>query len=239
MTHGLSTRSTGTNGIPSRLMYPLSCMSTLRISVGLVALLVCPRVILAQDREPLPIAAVDLRGVPAGFGRDPVTAADLGVVPDALPARGFGGVVGAHLYVLRGKSMAIGVGGEAMFARGRAQAKDVTTGEPVGAPVEQRLSSISPQLSLNFGHREGWSYLSAGMGPLSFETFQGTAAPAERPPSKATINMGGGARWFFASHVAFAFDVRFYLTRPEERTESHPGRQRSRLLVMSAGLGFK
>ena len=193
----------------------------------------------AQDPQPLPVVAADLRGFYAGLGRDPVTASDLGVAPDDLPSRGLGGVAGAHLYVLRGRSMTLGVGAEAMIARGRAQRADATTGAPTGDPIEQRLVSISPQLSLNFGHRDGWSYLSAGMGRLSFETFTGEAAPAASPPTKSTINMGGGARWFFASHVAFAFDVRFYLTRPEAQTVDFPGRQRSRLLVLSAGLGFK
>ena len=54
-----------------------------------------------------------------------------------------------------------------------------------------------------------------------------------------TINMGGGARWFFTRHVAFAFDVRFYLTRPEDTVDLYPARQRTRLLVLSGGLSFK
>ena len=36
--------------------------------------------------------------------------------------------------------------------------------------------------------------------------------------------MGGGARWFFSRHLAFGFDVRFYLTRPEEMSGTIPGR---------------
>jgi hypothetical protein len=193
----------------------------------------------AQDREPLPIAAADLRAFYSGLGQDSVTAADLGVTPEQLPRRGLGGVAGVHVYPLRGRTMALGVGAEAMIARGRAQQKDATTGDPVGLPIEQRLISISPQISLNFGHRDGWSYLSAGMGRLSFETFEGALPPAELPPVKSTINMGGGARWFITSHVAFTFDVRFYLTRPEAASDLFPGRQRSRLTVLSAGFGFK
>jgi hypothetical protein len=193
----------------------------------------------AQDREPLPIVAADLRAFYSGLGQDSVTAADLGVTPEQLPARGLGGVAGVHVYPLRGRTMALGVGAEAMIARGRAQQKDATTGDPVGLPIEQRLISISPQISLNFGHRDGWSYLSAGMGRLSFETFEGALPPAELPPVKSTINMGGGARWFITSHVAFTFDVRFYLTRPETASDLFPGRQRSRLTVLSAGFGFK
>jgi hypothetical protein len=39
--------------------------------------------------------------------------------------------------------------------------------------------------------------------------------------------------------VAIGFDVRFYLTRPQEIIGSYPGRQRTRLLVLSGGLSFK
>lgn len=193
----------------------------------------------AQQLQPLPIAAADLRLFYSGLGQDPVTATDLGVSADRLPKRGLGGVVGLHIYPLRGRSMALGLGGEWMIARGRAQATDAETGTAIGLPIEQRLNGLSPQISLNFGHREGWSYLSAGMGPLSFETFEGDLPPAEGPPKKATINMGGGARWFSTSHLAFSFDVRFYLTRPQESVGSQPGRGRSRLLVLSGGVSFK
>ena len=206
---------------------------------ALLVLLIGAGTAAAQEQRPLPIAAADLRGFYAGLGQDPVTAASLDVTPDDLPARGLGGVVGVHLYPLRGRTMALGIGGEAVIARGRRQAKDATTDQPIGEPIEQRLISISPQVSLNFGHREGWSYLSAGMGRVSFETFRGALPPFEKPPTKSTINMGGGARWFLNAHMAFAFDVRFYLTRPEAETDLFPGRQRSRLMILSAGLAFK
>ena len=211
----------------------------LRVGVALAGLLLVAGPAFAQQQQPLPIFAADLRGFYSGLGQDPVTAADLGVNPLELPARGPGGVLGAHVYPLRGRSIALGIGAEGMIARGRAQQTDPTTGDPIGLPIEQRLLSLSPQISLNFGHREGWSYLSAGMGRLSFETFKGDLPPAELPPTKSTINMGGGARWFIRAHVAFVFDVRFYLTRPEAASALFPGRQRSRLLVLSAGLGFK
>lgn len=194
---------------------------------------------LAQQAPRLPIVAADLRGFYSGLGQDPVTAEDLGVPATDLPSRGLGGVVGVHLYPLRGRSVSLGIGAELMIARGTSQQKDPVTGDPVGARIEQRLSGLSPQLSLNFGTGDGWSYLSAGMGRLAFETFLGETAPATKPPKKSTINMGGGARWYAASHIAFCFDVRFYLTRPQEAVGPFPGRQRSRLLVLSGGVAFK
>ena len=210
-----------------------------RVGALLIMLLAAGTPLLAQDRDPLPVFAADLRGFYAGLGQDPVTAADLGVDADQLPARGWGGVAGAHVYPLRGRSFALGIGGEVMMARGRAQQVNPATGEEVGIIVRQRIVGMSPQVSLNFGHREGWSYLSAGMGPLSFESYLGDELPSEAPPKKPTINMGGGARWFLNSHLAFTLDVRFYLTRPEDPTGPFPGRQRTRLLVMSAGVGIK
>ncbi len=210
-----------------------------RISALLTLILLAAAPLFAQEREPLPIFAIDLRGFYSGLGQDPTTAADLGVSPYDLPARGLGAVAGLNVYPLRGRTMALGVGVEWMIARGRSQKVDDVTGEPIGLPIEQRLRSLSPQVSLNFGHREGWSYLTAGMGPLSFETFQGELPPAEPPPQQATINMGGGARWFATTHVAFTFDARFYLTRPEEASDLYPGRDRTRLFVLSAGVAFK
>lgn len=193
----------------------------------------------AQVQQPISPYVVDLRGFYPGLGQDLTTAANLGVPAIDLPKRGLGGVLGFHVYPLRTKAFALGLGGEFLLARGRAQEKDPTTGEPVGLPIEQRVVSLSPQISLNFGHRGGWSYVTAGMGPLSFETFQGPIAPADAPPKKNTINMGGGARWFAASHVAFMFDVRYYLTRPEEVIGPFPGRARNRLRILSAGIAIR
>jgi hypothetical protein len=211
----------------------------MRVPIFLTLLVLAPAVARAQEPRPIPPAVVDLRGFSSGLGQDPITAADLGVAATSLPKRGIGGVMGVQVYPIRKGSLALGIGAEALIARGRSQPVDATTGDPVGLPIEQRLISVSPQLSLNFGHREGWSYLTAGMGPLTFETFQGAAAPSEAPARKNTINMGGGARWFNFRHLAFTFDVRFYQTRPEPATAVHPGRQRSKLLVMSAGVAFK
>jgi hypothetical protein len=191
------------------------------------------------DKRPIGHFAFDLRGFYSGLGQDPVTAANLGLDVAALPTRALGGVAGLHLYVIRRSSFAFGVGAEGVLARGRRQEKDAATGDPVGLPVTQRFRGISPQISLNFGHRQGWSYLSAGMGPLALSTYQGPNAPGDPPLAKSTINMGAGARWFNTQHLAFAFDLRFYLTRPAEQSVSYPGRQRARIMVLSAGIAIK
>lgn len=192
-----------------------------------------------DDKRPIGHFAFDLRGFYSGLGQDPVTAAALGVTTDTLPTRALGGVAGLHVYLIRRSNFALGIGAEGVLARGHKQEKDAATGDPVGLPLTQRFRGMAPQISLNFGHRQGWSYLSAGMGPLAFSTYQGPNAPGDPPPVKRTINMGGGARWFTTQHLAFAFDLRFYLTRPIEQSVSYPGRQRAKIMVLSAGIAIK
>jgi hypothetical protein len=191
--------------------------------------------------EPVPPFVLDLRGFYSGLGRDPVTASELGLAPAELPGRALGAVASVHVYPIRRAGFAVGVGGEAVVARGRATREivDETGASAVLPPAEQRLRGVSAGLSLNFGHRNGWSYLSAAMGPMQFGSFVGESAPAEPAPRKNTINAGGGARWFVSDHLGVTFDVRFYLTRPEETTASYPARQRSRLVVLSGGLSIK
>jgi hypothetical protein len=178
-----------------------------------------------------------VRGFYAGLGKDDVTAAALGVAPEALPGRALGGAVGVTFYPIRKTGFAIGVGGEGILARGRSQPVDAN-GTPVGFEIERRVQSLAGQLSFNFGHRDGWSYLSAGMGPLLFETFAGPPPP-ETPPRKMTPNYGGGARWFVSRHVAFCFDARFYDTKPLPTTPTSAGRERNRLFILSVGVAMK
>jgi hypothetical protein len=191
----------------------------------------------AQLPRPLPPIVVDLRGVLARLGTDTTTAADLGVDTARLPTRGLGGVVGIHVYPVRRK-ISIGLGGEAILARARDQEKDAE-GAPVGTPIERRLSGITAAESINFGDRDGWSYLSAGVGPIRFESFVGELPAAEAPPRKMTQHFGGGVRWFMKQHLAGGFDVRFYLTRPEDATATSAGRDRKRLLLYSVGISIK
>lgn len=194
----------------------------------------------AQVKRPIAPYVFDIRAFYSPLGQDPTTASNLDLLVTDLPSRGLGGVAGLHLYPLRRKTFAFGIGAEYLLARGRKVPEpDDSTTPPTKPIVEQRLMSFTPQLSLNFGHREGWSYLTAGTGPMTFETFTGTIAPLEKPLRKNTINMGGGARWFATPHVAFTFDVRYYLTRPIEETPSHPGRQRNRIRVLSAGISIR
>jgi hypothetical protein len=207
------------------------------VAGALLYVLCVPAFAHAQPEPTLPPLVIDVRGFYAGLGRDPATATGLGVPPSELPNRGLGGFAGLHLYPIRTKGFAVGLGGEGLLARGRSQPL-ASDGTALGPPIEQRLRGLAGILTLNFGHRQGWSYLAAGMGPLQFPTFQGESPPGD-PPQQMTLNYGGGARWFIKRHVAFGFDIRFYVTKPELPVPPYPPRERNRLLIMSAGLSFK
>jgi hypothetical protein len=211
------------------------------LALGAAGLLFIARPVHAQLPKPLPMAVIDARGFFSALSRDPVTAGQLDppVPITALPNRALGGVAGVHVYLLRGRNLALGVGGEAIIARSRAQEKDKETGAPIGAPITQRMRGMSGVVSLNFGTRDGWSYLSAGMGPLTLNTYSDEQAPTEAPPMRRTINLGAGARWFATRHLAFCFDLRFYQTRPEEPTAVYPGRQRAQVRILSAGIAIR
>lgn len=191
----------------------------------------------AQQKEPLPPFVIDVRALVAQLGEDAITAADLGIAPTQLPSTGLGGAIGANVYFLREKKIKLGLGAETVIARATSSGADAT-GAITGPRVERRLQGFAGEFSLNFGHRQGWSYVSAGIGPLRFQTFTGEL-PTEAPPFEMTQNFGAGARWFATEHIAFCFDLRFYLTNPADQIGTNPGRERMRLLVFSAGVSIK
>ncbi len=191
----------------------------------------------AQQKEPLPPFAIDVRALVAKLGQDPITAADLGLTPTQLPSTALGGAIGGTVYFLREKKVKLGLGGETVLARATSNGADAT-GAITGPRVERRLQGFAGEFSLNFGHRQGWSYVSAGFGPLRFQSFTGEL-PTEAPSFDMTQNFGAGARWFASEHIAFCFDLRFYLTKPADQVGTNPGRERMRLLLFSAGISIK
>src|SRR5262245_41270457 len=180
---------------------------------------------LAQTRERLPFFVADARGFYSGFGRDTVTSGDLLISSEEMPNRGFGAVTGVHIYPLRGRAVALGFGGEMIAASARAETVSAIEDFPPTI-VNQRLFGVSGQMSVNFGYRNGWSYITGGMRPLRLGTYLTDTAPLESAPTDTTINYGAGARWFAWRHIAFTFDIRFYQIRPQEQTVFYPGRER-------------
>jgi hypothetical protein len=92
---------------------------------------------------------------------------------------------------------------------------------------------------LNFGSGSGWSYLSAGLGQTTL--YLAPEDMVDYPPNSdklKTFNYGGGARWFIKPHLAFSFDVRFYVISPGF-VYIFPASPRMRLLIIGAGISVK
>jgi hypothetical protein len=199
-------------------------------------------------RNLIPVLALDARGTFARLGQDEISAAGLGIVKTVLPAKGFGLTGGAHIYPIRVRGFALGLGGEAVLARASNEPLNTTTKKPGGVVYHRRLRGISGQVSFNFGHTRGWSYLTVGMGPMSFETYRTTTTTTTSPSTSAvvldglrpqTLNFGGGARWFNWDHLALSLDVRYYRTRAALATPNTVARDNKSILVLSAGFSIK
>jgi len=204
---------------------------------GLLVGLAIPAAAVAQPpREPISPFVVDARGALPFLGQSPETAASLGVAPGSLASKGLGIGAGVHVYPIRRRGWAIGIGAEWLRVRSSAGIA-AGEGEPAGPTIARRFEGLSGQLSLNFGHRNGWSYLSGGAGPLAFDTWNDANSPDGA--RAMTINYGGGARWFTRPRLAAGFDVRFYATRPSTPTAVVGARGRQKVMVISVGVSVR
>jgi hypothetical protein len=203
-----------------------------------LSILLAPASAFAQQARPIAPFALDIRGVFGFLNADAITAADIGATTADLAGHPMGVGGGVHLYPLRGRSWALGLGGEVLVAGATQQNFDpIDPTIALGPEVTRRFRSLSGQLSLNFGHRGGWSYLTAGMGPLQFDTFVSSATPDG--VKELTPNFGFGARWFSTPHVAFSVDLRFFMTKPAPPTLFVGGRDRAKVTMISAGISLK
>lgn len=202
---------------------------------------------------------VDVRGAVAAIPQD---AANFPTVPPGtvIPLRGFGAMVGAHIYPIDLGSMRVGVGASVLRVRGTASPGKADPGSPsvsstasavaTGPDVDAILTAITPELSLNFGSSQGWSYVSAGMGRAYLTTgtsaFGGglsggaeTAAQSLDSGMRTSINVGGGARWFAKAHLAFSMDVRVHFVSASNAEGPAPTAPRTSLFVASVGVGLR
>ena len=222
-------------------------LSTARLllasSVVLSVMHSVPDSVFAQDTQPedLPIGryVADVRVQFPKFKQDPAVSGALGVATDNLPTRGFGFVLGAHWYPLRLGIMTLGLGGEISKAGSDNTKNTGTETAPVDVTVNTSFSAVSPQVSFNFGARDGWSYLSGGIG-WSNLTTQRVDHPLPDPESGIkTINYGGGARWFFKKHLAVNFDIRFHAVNPQLSTATRPGYPRMTIMSWVGGISVR
>ena len=158
-----------------------SCGLRVIVLAGLAGAFVgTPLTASAQDippeERPIGRYVVDARvGFPK-FKQDAAIATGIGASVLNLPTRAFGLVVGAHWYPVRVGRVTFGLGGEIASAR-RGRTMDTgTKTAPLDVTVKSRFAAISPQVSFNFGARDGWRYISGGIGWSSF-----TAERQDRP----------------------------------------------------------
>ena len=196
---------------------------------------------------------VDLRGATVSLPQDAAFFPDI-PSSTAVPSRGYGMDVGAHVYVLQLGPARLGIGGMLLRARGTASPGDPDEDEepsPTGLAttpdVASLLTTFGPQISMNFGSRAGWSYLSAGIGRARMSTRASrfvdedddddvTAAQLIEHRSRSSLNFGGGARWFTRQRLAVSFDVRFHIIGAGGEEPATPGKT---LLAASVGVSLR
>ena len=105
---------------------------------------------------------------------------------------------------------------------------------------------LAPQISFNFGSREGCSYLIVGAGTADIVTRTTGVLPGKRETGRLnSLNFGAGARWFIRSHLGVGFDVRMYTMSAGSATDVSPPASGEvtptptpRLRMLSVGAGF-
>ena len=180
--------------------------------------------------EPIGRFAVDLQGSFPNFPQDSAIAASLGTIESNLPSRGLGARIAATFYPFRLGPVTIGFGGALALARGSQE------GELSGERFTTTFLSVAPQLSLNFGRKNGWSYVSAGVSNTKLTIAR---EGADGGPTAPTVDYGGGARWFLRDHLAFSFDVRIFNIAATDAEPDIAARSRTLQLVISAGISVK
>jgi hypothetical protein len=197
----------------------------------------------AQPQEPIPRWVADVHGIFARHKNEPSVATELAVTPGNLPSRSFGLVGGGHVYVLRGHAVTLGFGGTFLFAGG---SETLVTDNPDGSvttspTVQRTFRSVNPEISLNFGHKNGWSYISGGFGGRSRTYVERADNPATDVPLRSTLTYGAGARWFTNDRIAFSVEIRWYTIAemPASPATNVVLEPRTTQMVLSGGISIK
>ena len=239
----------------------------MKAALAIAAVLVSTAALAQTSPGPPGPYVVDVRGTMSGI---PSESAFFPTVPPAtlVPKRAFGFGVGGGVYLFKLGPARVGFGVDFANARGTSSTPATatttttttsggstpatTTGTASSVPpaldprggidVTTRVSVVSPQISFNFGTREGWSYLSAGYGSASIKSEASGQSAAPRSAALTltndseradAINYGGGARWFIKEHLAVGFDFRFQRLG---RTFARPA---TKFTVLSVGVSVR
>jgi hypothetical protein len=191
----------------------------------------------AQTTSPPGPWVLDVRGVTAPVPTDAAFYPPLATT--SVPSRGFGVDVGAHVYFLSLGLARIGIGATYGSVRSTAvgPVPPIDDEEVIAGPGQRltlRMQMIAPQVSANFGSRDGWSYLSAGIGTASITTETADVMPGRHETGRLrSVNFGGGARWFIRPRVAIGFDLRAH------RIADGSGTPRTSVFAVGAGLSIR
>jgi len=195
----------------------------------------------AQTRERLPMFTIDLHaatvGLPTAEGWVPVVSADT-----EIPGRGWGLAGGGTVYPLRLGIVTFGFG--AILSTGGGQSGSGDPATTIVTPVvHTSVINLAPHVSINFGHKMGWSYLSAGLGTTKVKSSAdavGTTPEVVIPEAwNQALNFGGGARWFMKEHLGAGFDVRFVKLGSRAATTTLPAAQRTQTWSISVGVSIQ
>jgi hypothetical protein len=205
-----------------------------------VLLPAAPRVALAQEPPPrIGPFVIEVHGTIPRFSKKPQLAESRGLELAELPGAGFGLHAGVHVYPLTWRFVTFGLGVDATAARAHQKPRPISATE-LGRAVTETFKHVAPELSFNFGNGNGWSYLSAGLGPALWSVVpDGTAKSGPDVERLRTLNYGGGARWFVNPHLAFALDARFYAIDPSTAVGGRPGGPRTTMMFFGAGIAVK
>ena len=147
---------------------------------------------------------------------------------------------GVNVYPARLGKVALGIGGEwLIFSRGSKTLDPSDGGRNERPDGQDALFGALTAGLAEFRRAHGWSYLSGGIGWVSFTTELDDAPVADAAGRTRAINYGGGARWFAKEHLAFTFDLRFYRIDPQDAAAGRPAYGGRRMMVFSAGISLK
>lgn len=185
----------------------------------------------AQPREALGGAVGDLRLVsttlPTGLGWTPPVAAAGALVP----GRGVGAEGGVFVFAGPGRFRRLSFGATGFVAEGRATGVNAPT-------MTTRMFAAAPHAALNFGHRDGWSYLSIGAGTAKVRATEDGVEDQSATWGLA-FHYGGGARWFVREHLAVSLDLRFWALTPRPATTARPSAAATTRIALGAGVSFR
>ena len=199
----------------------------------------------SQNPDRLPWIVVDAHaatvGLPQAEGWVPDVAAD-----SNFPGRNWGLSVGATAYPFRLGIFTVGVGASIITGKGAGEAVTITSSNAptrITPVVHTSITTLAPQVSMNFGRKLGWSYISAGLGRTKVTSFSeavGSTPGIDVPEVwSQALNFGGGARWFMKPHLGAGFDMRFVKLGSRSATATVPSARRTQMWNISAGISIQ